>query len=69
MVEAIQKQFVPNKVLLLRPADESAERISALAPFIRDLRALGDQPVIHICEHHSCQNSLTGVEELEAAIA
>jgi uncharacterized protein YyaL (SSP411 family) len=69
LVEAIQKQFVPNKVLLLRPADEGADRISALAPFTRDLRALGDQPVIHICEHHSCQNSLTGVEELEAAIA
>jgi len=69
MVEAIQKQFVPNKVLLLRPADESGDRISALAPFTKDLRALGDQPVVHICEQHSCQNSITGVEELDGAIA
>jgi uncharacterized protein YyaL (SSP411 family) len=69
MVEAIRKQFVPNKVLLLRPADESGDRISALAPFTKDLRAGGDQPVVHICEHQSCQNSITGVEELDAAIA
>jgi hypothetical protein len=69
MVEAIQKQFVPNKVLLLRPADESGVRISALAPFTKDLRERGDQTVVHICEHHSCQNSITGVEELDAAIA
>jgi len=69
MVEAIQKQFVPNKVLLLRPANESGDRISALAPFTKDLRAGGDQPVVHICEHHSCQSSITGVEELDVAIA
>jgi uncharacterized protein YyaL (SSP411 family) len=69
VVEAIQKKFMPNKVLLLRPADESGDRISALAPFTKDLRARKDQPVVHICEHHSCQNSVTGLEELEAAIA
>jgi uncharacterized protein YyaL (SSP411 family) len=69
VIEAIQKQFVPNKVLLLRPADESGDRLAALAPFTKDLRAGNDQPVVHICEHHSCQNSVTGLEVLEAALA
>ena len=69
MVEAIQKPFVPNKILLLRPADDSVDRISALAPFTRDLRARKDESVVHICKQHSCQNSITGLEELDSAMA
>ncbi|MGD8705302.1 MAG: thioredoxin domain-containing protein, partial [Syntrophobacterales bacterium] len=44
MVEAIHRQFVPNKVLLLRPADRQKDRIADLAPFIRKLGSKGDRP-------------------------
>ncbi|MCG6982736.1 MAG: thioredoxin domain-containing protein, partial [Deltaproteobacteria bacterium] len=68
MVEAIHREFVPNKVLLLRPADEAGDRISALAPFTRALEAPGDQPTVHICEHNSCRSTITEVEEIKAAL-
>jgi uncharacterized protein YyaL (SSP411 family) len=65
MVEAIHRPFVPNKVLLLRSvSDQPRDRISALAPFTKDLRAQGDGPAVHICEHQSCQRTITEVDEL-----
>jgi len=68
LVEAIRRQFVPNKVLLFRPADESGDRLAALVPFINDLRTDGDRPAVHICEKQSCQETITEVEQLGAAL-
>jgi uncharacterized protein YyaL (SSP411 family) len=68
MVEAIHRQFVPNKVLLLRPADEAGDRISALAPFTKAFEAPRDQPTVHICEHYSCHSTITEVGEIKAAL-
>jgi uncharacterized protein YyaL (SSP411 family) len=68
LVETIQKEFVPNKVVLMRRADESSDRIAAIAPFTKDLRAQGDRPTVHLCEKQSCQETITEVEELRAAL-
>jgi uncharacterized protein YyaL (SSP411 family) len=68
MVEAIHRQFVPNKVLLLRPADRQKDRIAALAPFIRELGSQGDRPAVHICEQQSCQKTITQVDGIETAL-
>ena len=68
IVEAIHRQFVPNKVLLLRPADRRQDRIAALAPFIRELESQGDRPAVHICEQQSCQRTVTEVDQIETAL-
>ena len=68
MVEAIHRQFVPNKVLLLRPADRQKDKIAALAPFIRELGSQGDRPTVHICEQQSCQRTVTEVDQIETAL-
>jgi len=68
LVEAIRKQFVPNKVLLSRPADASRDRIADLVPFITGLLTDGDRPAVLICEKQSCQETITEVEELRAAL-
>jgi hypothetical protein len=69
MVETIHREFVPNKVVLMRKGDESGDRIAALAPFTKDLRAHGDRPVVYICEKQSCQETITELEELRAALS
>ena len=68
MVEAIHRQFVPNKVLLLRSADRQRDRIAALAPFTKELRSQGDRPTVHICEQQSCQRTVTEVDQIETAL-
>jgi uncharacterized protein YyaL (SSP411 family) len=68
MVEAIHRQFVPNKVLLLRPADGQRDRIATLAPFTKELESPGDSPAVHICEQQSCQKTVTEVDQIEEAL-
>jgi uncharacterized protein YyaL (SSP411 family) len=68
IVEAIHRQFAPNKVLLLRPADRQKDRIAALAPFIKELGPQGDRPAVHICEHQSCQQTVTQADQIEVAL-
>jgi len=68
IVEAIHRQFVPNKVLLLRPADRQRDKIAALAPFTKELRSQGDSPTVHICERQSSQRTVTAVDQIETAL-
>jgi len=70
MIETIHAHFLPNEVLLLRPSGQAGEEITAVAPFVKELQSADDQPVVYICENHSCrQNPITEVEPLKAALA
>jgi uncharacterized protein YyaL (SSP411 family) len=68
IVEAIHRQFVPNKVLLLRPADRQRDKIGALAPFTKELGPQRDRTAVHICEQQSCQRTVTEVDQIETAL-
>jgi hypothetical protein len=69
MIETIHERFVPNKVLLLRPAGQEGEKITALAPFVKNLSVKEDSVAVFLCEGHSCQSPITEVEPLKAALA
>jgi uncharacterized protein YyaL (SSP411 family) len=70
MIETIHKRFVPNTVLLLRPAGQEGERITTLSPFTKDLQATDGGAAVYLCEHQSCrEDPITGIEELEVALA
>jgi uncharacterized protein YyaL (SSP411 family) len=69
MIETVHAHFLPNEVLLLRPSGQAGEEITAVAPFVKELQSADDQPVVYICEGHSCQSSITEVEPLKAALA
>jgi hypothetical protein len=68
MVETLHRNFSPNKVLLLGSPDQQG-RITALAPFTRDLRTQGDHSTVHICEQHSCLDTITDAEKLKIVLA
>jgi uncharacterized protein len=68
IVDAIHRQFVPNKVLLLRQAHRQSDKIAALAPFTKELGSQGDGPAVHICEQQSCQRTVTEVDQIETAL-
>jgi uncharacterized protein YyaL (SSP411 family) len=55
---------------LLKPAGQAGERISALAPFVKDLQTINTETAVYLCERHDCeQNPITEVEQIEAALA
>jgi uncharacterized protein YyaL (SSP411 family) len=65
MLKAIYARFLPNKVVALRPAaDEAAERIAQLAPFVARQEPLRGGPTVYICENHICKLPTNDIAEM-----
>jgi hypothetical protein len=66
MVKAVRSRFLPNKVLLLRPAGSEGKRLDALSPFAKDMAPIDGRPTVYVCEHYSCQTPITETGKLES---
>ncbi len=68
VIAAVQRTFLPNKVLLVSPPGEAGKKISALAPFLAGMRPRGEKPTLYLCEGHACRNPLTDLAEIRSAL-
>jgi uncharacterized protein YyaL (SSP411 family) len=69
MIEAIYARFLPNKVVALRPAaDEDAEPITRLAPFLDRQKAIRGGPTVYVCENRVCKLPTNDIEELKGIL-
>jgi len=56
MLESLYSQFIPNKVVIFRPAsDEEASDIISLIPFVKEQRALEDKTTAYVCKNYNCE--------------
>ncbi len=56
MLKSLYSRFIPNKVVILRPAsDEAAKDIISLVPFVENQKALGNRTTAYVCENYNCQ--------------
>ncbi len=69
MLRAVQRLFLPNKVLVLRSDGEEGRRLSALAPYTEVLGPVNDQPAAYVCEKYACKRPLTDLADLLAELA
>jgi uncharacterized protein YyaL (SSP411 family) len=68
MLRALRRAFLPNKVLLFRPAEEEPAAIARLAPFTAAQRALGGRATAYVCQAGSCQRPTTDIAEMLNAL-
>jgi uncharacterized protein YyaL (SSP411 family) len=69
MISGIHRNFLPNKVLLLRPEGErEAQKAWQLSPFLEPLSPLKNQPTVFICSQYACQSPITNMEDLKKAL-
>ncbi|MDY6988636.1 MAG: thioredoxin domain-containing protein [Thermodesulfobacteriota bacterium] len=66
MLGAIQRGFLPNKVLLLRPQGAQRKRLVSLSPFVEAMVPIDDQPTVYICEQYTCQAPIKDLPMLES---
>ncbi|MEM3087093.1 MAG: thioredoxin domain-containing protein [Halobacteria archaeon] len=64
MVEALRKEFAPRMVALFRPSDESDPAIARLAPYTRDLKAVGGKATACVCADFACEMPVTDPEKM-----
>jgi uncharacterized protein len=62
MISVIHRAFLPNKVLLLRPEDETNEGLIKLSPFLKDMVSSSQKPTVYLCEGFACQTPITDLE-------
>ncbi len=68
MLRAVQKLFLPNKVLVLCSDGEEGRRLSALAPYTEGMGPVNEQPAAYICEKYACKRPLTDLADLLAEL-
>ena len=63
LARVLRRAFVPNKVLLFRPAGEQQPEIAELAPFTRLQKSIDGQATVYVCRDHACQLPVHSAEE------
>lgn len=64
MLKEIRKRFIPNKIVIFRPANKEFPDIEKIAPFVRDMKALKGKATAYVCSNFSCQSPTTDIKEI-----
>jgi hypothetical protein len=64
LLAVVRRPFLPNKVVLLRPASGDGGALAALAPAVAAQVGRGGAPTAYVCERFSCQEPVTDAASL-----
>ena len=59
MLEAVNRVYQPNLMLLFKPTDADAAAVEALAPFVAGYTTLDGRATAYVCRSQSCQLPVT----------
>ena len=69
MIDVVRRCRGLRPVLLFRPEGETEPEIARIAPFTREMRAIGGQAAAYVCRNFSCLRPVTDPKELAAILA
>jgi uncharacterized protein YyaL (SSP411 family) len=64
MLKVLRRQFIPNKVLLLRPAEEKAPDITRIAVFTKGQLSLNGKATAYVCKNYVCNLPTTDISKM-----
>ena len=64
MLEALMTQFMPNKIVLLRPSEQESPDIIHLAEFTRYQSSIEGKATAYVCLNHSCEFPTTDITKM-----
>jgi uncharacterized protein YyaL (SSP411 family) len=64
MIGEVRRHFLPNAVVIFRPAAEAAEEMVRLAPFIKDLEPVHGTATAYVCTGFTCHRPTTDPGEM-----
>jgi uncharacterized protein YyaL (SSP411 family) len=68
MLNVVQRKFLPNKVVLMRPDGAEGKRLATLSPFVETMHSVDHQSTVYLCEQYSCKKPITKVSELKTVL-
>ena len=64
MLSALRRKFIPNKVVLFRPAEVEQPEIIHFAEFTRDLSSKEGRTTAYVCRNYACNLPTTRIEKM-----
>jgi hypothetical protein len=64
MLEALRRQFIPNKVVVLHPADRQQPDIEQIAEFTKYQTSIDGKATAYVCVNHGCQSPVTDISKM-----
>jgi hypothetical protein len=65
MLAALGKPFLPEKVVLFRPADhEAAAEVTDIAPFTLPMAAKNGRATAYVCREFACQLPTISIDQM-----
>ena len=64
MILALFGSFLPNKVVILRPVDESMSGIADIAPFVRNQTTIDGRTTAYVCRNYTCNLPTTNIQQM-----
>jgi uncharacterized protein YyaL (SSP411 family) len=55
LARALRREYLPPRVLILRPTDRPEPELLRLAPFVREYGDLGGQAAVYVCRDRACR--------------
>ena len=68
MTQLVQRQYVPNRVLLLKSAGADGEKLAKLAPFTETQYTIDGKATAFVCQNYACKAPTTELEAVEKAL-
>jgi uncharacterized protein YyaL (SSP411 family) len=64
MIQELRRPFIPNKVVVLRSADQSGPGIERLAEFTKHQSAIDNKATAYVCLNHNCKLPTTDTAKM-----
>ncbi len=68
MVQALRTVFLPNKVVLFRPADETLPERVKISSFLKSQLSSGGKATAYVCSNYSCQAPTNSINKMIAVL-
>lgn len=64
MIRALNKEFIPNKVVVFNPINGDNSEITKIAPYIENEKAVGGKATAYICKNFACGMPITNAVQM-----
>jgi uncharacterized protein YyaL (SSP411 family) len=64
MMLALSSSFLPDKVVIFRPAGERMPKIAEIAPFVRNQTDIDGRTTAYVCRNYTCNLPTTDIQQM-----
>jgi hypothetical protein len=64
MLQAVNKYFIPNKVIIFRSTDQDSNEIETIAPFTKNQLSVSNKATAYVCRDFSCGYPTTDISKM-----